>query len=82
MPLQKNIIDAAITAGVQRIFPSEFGCRTYDDKVVSLMPYFQQKRDLIEHLKTKEDSISWTALIPNPFFDEVIHDIVGARRPG
>lgn len=71
LPLQKRIVDAAIAAGVQRIFPSEFGCRTYIDRVVALMPYFQQKRDLIEYLKTKEGSITWTALIPNPFFDEV-----------
>lgn len=71
MPTQKRIIDAAIAAGVQRIFPSEFGCRTYIDKIVDLMPYFKPKRDLIEYLKTKEDGITWTALIPNPFFDEV-----------
>ncbi|KAJ3537467.1 hypothetical protein NM208_g6301 [Fusarium decemcellulare] len=70
MPLQKTIINAAIAAGVQRIFPSKFGCRTYLDKVVALMPYFQQKRELIDYLRTKQDSISWTAVIPNPFFDE------------
>jgi hypothetical protein len=71
MPTQKRIVDAAITAGVQRIFPSEFGCRTYIDKIVDLMPYFEPKRDLINYLRTKEDRITWTALIPNPFFDEV-----------
>ncbi|KAF4462952.1 hypothetical protein FALBO_10227 [Fusarium albosuccineum] len=80
MPLQKTIIDAAIAAGVQRIFPSEFGCRTYLDKVVALMPYFQQKRELIDYLKTKQGSISWTAVIPNPFFDEV--RIIDPSHPG
>ncbi|KAF5542587.1 isoflavone reductase family [Fusarium phyllophilum] len=70
--LQKSIVDAAIVAGVERIFPSEFGCRTYIDKVVELMPYFQQKRDMISYLRTKQDRISWTAMIPNPFFDEEI----------
>lgn len=69
--LQEDIIRAAIKAGVKRIFPSEFGCRTFVPKVVDLMPYFRPKRALIEWLKTQEDAISWTALIPGPFFDEV-----------
>ncbi|EEU38443.1 uncharacterized protein NECHADRAFT_88584 [Fusarium vanettenii 77-13-4] len=81
MPLQKRIVDAAIVAGVQRIFPSEFGCRTYIDRVVALMPYFQQKRNLIEHLKTKEGSITWTALIPNPFFDEALKNTFHGYEP-
>ncbi|KAF5005009.1 hypothetical protein FDECE_8534 [Fusarium decemcellulare] len=81
MPLQKTIIDAAIAAGVQRIFPSEFGCRTYLDKVVALMPYFQQKRELIDYLKTKQDSISWTAVIPNPFFDEALKNTFHGYEP-
>lgn len=75
LPLQKAIVDAAIVAGVQRIFPSEFGCRTYIDKVVALMPYFQQKHEVINYLRTKQDKISWTAMITNPFFDEVPYNL-------
>ncbi|KAH7236608.1 hypothetical protein BKA59DRAFT_404843 [Fusarium tricinctum] len=81
MPTQKRIIDAAIAAGVQRIFPSEFGCRTYIDKIVDLMPYFKPKRDLIKYLKTKEDSITWTALIPNPCFDEALKNTFHGYEP-
>lgn len=69
--LQRDIAEAAIKAGVKRIFPSEFGCRTYVPKVVELMPYFQPKQQVIEYLKTKEESINWTAMITGPFFDEV-----------
>lgn len=71
LALQKTIIDAAIEANVKRIIPSEFGCRTYDPEVVALMPYFAPKRASIEYLMTKEDKISWTAVISGPFFDEV-----------
>ncbi|KAK2685368.1 hypothetical protein QWA68_015722 [Fusarium oxysporum] len=81
LPLQKAIVDAAIVAGVQRIFPSEFGCRTYIDKVVALMPYFQQKHEMISYLRTKQDRISWTAMIANPFFDEALKNTFHGYEP-
>lgn len=69
--LQKDVVDSAIRVGVKRIFPSEFGCRTYIKEAVALMPYFAPKRATIEYLMSKRGSISWTALCTNPFFDEV-----------
>ncbi|KIX01718.1 uncharacterized protein Z518_09444 [Rhinocladiella mackenziei CBS 650.93] len=81
MPMQRAIIDAVIKVGVKGIFPSEFGCRIHDEKVVDLMPYFKPKHQLIEHLMMKEDSISWTALCCNPFFDEAVKNTFHGYEP-
>ncbi|CAH0020281.1 unnamed protein product [Clonostachys rhizophaga] len=81
LALQKTIIDAAIEANVKRIIPSEFGCRTYDPEVVALMPYFAPKRASIEYLMTKEDKISWTAVISGPFFDEALKNTFHGYEP-
>ncbi|KAK8216119.1 hypothetical protein IWZ01DRAFT_566003 [Phyllosticta capitalensis] len=66
---QNPLIDAAITAGVKRFIPSEFGCNTSDPKVVETVPILAPKRQTVEYLSTKQGSISWTALITGPFFD-------------
>ncbi|KAF5013231.1 hypothetical protein FDECE_745 [Fusarium decemcellulare] len=66
---QKTIIDAAIKAGVKRFFPSEFGSRTYDDKVRAAVPVFEGKREIIDYLEANEGKISWTAVINGAFFD-------------
>ena len=65
------IIDAALKMGVKRFFPSEFGSRTYDDAVRAAVPTFDSKKKIIDYLKTKEDKISWTAVINGAFFDLV-----------
>ncbi|KAF3062066.1 Isoflavone reductase like protein IRL [Daldinia childiae] len=67
--LQKTIIDAAIKAGVKRFIPSEFGSRTYDDKVRDAVPIFGGKRQIVEYLKANEGKISWTAVINGALFD-------------
>ncbi|KAK7536199.1 isoflavone reductase family protein [Phyllosticta citribraziliensis] len=66
---QTPIIDAAITAGVKRFIPTEYGCNTSDPKVIELVPILAGKRKTAEYLETKQDSISWTSLITGPFFD-------------
>lgn len=67
--LQPKIVDAAIAAGVKRFIPSEFGSNTLDPKVNARVPIFAPKIAAVDYLKTKEDSISWSALINGPFFD-------------
>ncbi|RMJ14236.1 hypothetical protein CDV36_006064 [Fusarium kuroshium] len=69
LPQQKTIIDAAIKAGVKRFFPSEFGSRTYDDKVRAAVPVFGSKRETVKYLMAREGQISWTAIINGAFFD-------------
>ncbi|KAM0321641.1 hypothetical protein ACHAQA_009997 [Verticillium albo-atrum] len=66
---QNQLIEAAITAGVKRFIPSEYGNDSTNPAVIQAVPFFEGKSKAIELLKTKEDSISWTALITGPFFD-------------
>ncbi|GJC85352.1 isoflavone reductase IRL [Colletotrichum liriopes] len=54
---QKKIAEAAIKAGVKRFIPSEYGSDS------------SPKKDHLDWLATKEDQISWTAIITGPFFD-------------
>ncbi|GJP89897.1 nmrA-like family protein [Aspergillus niger] len=67
---QKKFIDAAIEAGVKRFIPSEFSTSSEDDAVIQLLPLFQQKRDIINYLKAKEEKgLSWTAIATSGLFD-------------
>lgn len=66
---QKMIIDAAIKAGVDRFVPSDYGVRTYHPLYnVGVATY---KRQFVEYLESKQDSISWTAIICNPWIEYV-----------
>ncbi|KZL72821.1 isoflavone reductase family protein [Colletotrichum tofieldiae] len=66
---QKKIAEAAIKAGVKRFIPSEYGSDSSSDDVVAAVPFFQPKKAHLDWLATKEDQISWTAIITGPFFD-------------
>jgi hypothetical protein len=67
---QTKIIDAAVSAGVKRFVPSEFGSDTDNSEVRAIVPIFNGKKQVIDYLKTKEsDTFTWTALITGPFFD-------------
>ncbi|OJJ67900.1 hypothetical protein ASPBRDRAFT_47400 [Aspergillus brasiliensis CBS 101740] len=67
---QKKFIDAAIKAGVKRFIPSEFSTSSQDDAVIQLLPLFQQKRDIINYLKGKEEEgLSWTGFVTSGLFD-------------
>jgi uncharacterized protein YbjT (DUF2867 family) len=68
---QKLAIDAAIAVGVKRFIPSEFGSRTYDEKVRAVVPLFAGKKNVIDYLKANEAKITWTAIINGAFFDLV-----------
>ncbi|KAI3058476.1 hypothetical protein CBS147352_1129 [Aspergillus niger] len=67
---QKKFIDAAIEAGVKRFIPSEFSTSSEDDAVIQLLPLFQQKRDIIDYLKEKEEAgLTWTGIATSGLFD-------------
>lgn len=66
----KSLIDAAVKAGVKVLIASEFGSDTSDDAVVEKLPFFGQKREVLEYLKTKESSgLIWSGIINGAFFD-------------
>ncbi|KUJ07293.1 isoflavone reductase family protein [Mollisia scopiformis] len=68
--LQSSIVDAAVTAGVKRFIPSEYGIDTSIPEVETLVPLTKGKRDTIAHLRTKEkEGLSWTAICVGSFFD-------------
>ncbi|EED14992.1 NmrA-like family protein [Talaromyces stipitatus ATCC 10500] len=67
---QKKFIDAAISAGVKRFLPSEYSANTLSPAVLQLLPLFNQKKETLEYLKTKESSgFSWTAIYTALLFD-------------
>ncbi|KAF5675771.1 hypothetical protein FHETE_2374 [Fusarium heterosporum] len=67
---QQKIVDAAVSAGVKRFLPSEFSSSSEDPVVLQLVPLFEQKKNLIEYLKSKEkDGLSWTGLATGLLFD-------------
>ncbi|UKZ83927.1 hypothetical protein TrVFT333_011742 [Trichoderma virens FT-333] len=66
---QKNIIDAAVDAGVKRFIPAEFGIDTSKEKTVEIMTFLRVKPQIIHYLRSIEDRITWTAIITGPFFD-------------
>lgn len=67
---QKKMVEAAITAGVKRFIPSEYGVDTSLPQIADVLPQALPKQRFIEYLKTKESiGISWTAVIVGGFFD-------------
>lgn len=66
---QKNIIDAAVEAGVKRFIPAEFGIDTSKEKAVEIMTFLRVKPQIINYLRSIEDKITWTGIITGPFFD-------------
>ena len=69
---QKGFIDAALIAGVKRFIPSEFSVNTMSPTVQDLVPVFQVKKDIIDHLISKEkDGMAWTGIATGLLFDWV-----------
>ncbi|KAK2669806.1 hypothetical protein RAB80_015332 [Fusarium oxysporum f. sp. vasinfectum] len=66
---QAIAIEAAITAGVKRFIPSEYGSDSTNPAVIAAVPFFEAKKKYLDYLKSREDAISWTGLITGPFFD-------------
>lgn len=70
---QKKFIDASIRAGVERFIPSGLPSNTLSDAVIQLVPLFEQKRVVLECLKSKEsEGLTWTGIATALLFDWVI----------
>lgn len=62
--------DAAVATGVQWFMPSKFGHDTTNPRVVEVLPLFQEKVKIVDHLRSRErDGLSWTSLHTGFFFD-------------
>ncbi|KAL6887567.1 hypothetical protein HDV57DRAFT_508313 [Trichoderma longibrachiatum] len=75
---QNPLIDAAITAGVTRFIPSEFGSDVLNEKRNKL-PVFEGKVKSHEYLKaaaTKNPSFTYTAICVGAFLDWGLHGFI------
>jgi hypothetical protein len=69
---QKKFIDAAVNAGVKRFIPSEFSANTLNESVRQMLPLFNQKKDVLDYLKSKESvGLTWTGIATALLFDWV-----------
>ena len=69
---QKEIIDAAVEAGVKRFIPSEFGGNVRNPAALELLPHHMVigKAEVINYLRDQESrGLSWSAIATGPFFD-------------
>ncbi|KAH8687289.1 hypothetical protein BGZ60DRAFT_362655 [Tricladium varicosporioides] len=82
--LQKAIIDAAITAGVKRFIPSEYGIDTSPSTIAEVIPPALLKQETVKYLKGQEEKISWTAVCVGSFFDWIFQypGLMGWDLPG
>ncbi|EEA19187.1 hypothetical protein TMatcc_010265 [Talaromyces marneffei ATCC 18224] len=69
LTIQKQLIDAAIAAGVKVFFPSEYGIDTSDPSAQEYIPFLADKIQTLDYLKTQQDKISWTAVVSGSMFD-------------
>lgn len=69
---QKKFIDAAVHAGVKRFIPSEFSSNTPNESVLRMVPLFNQKKDILDYLQSKESvGLTWTGIATSLLFDWV-----------
>jgi uncharacterized protein YbjT (DUF2867 family) len=66
---QPALIDAAITAGVQRFIPSEFGSNISGNANTAALPVFKGKSITQDYLKQKSSEISYTLINTGLFLD-------------
>ncbi|KAH7014045.1 hypothetical protein B0J12DRAFT_689591 [Macrophomina phaseolina] len=68
--IQQTVAEAAIAAGVKRFIPSEFSADTASPGALELIPFLHPKRQLVEFLRSKEDTgTTWTAIPTSAFLD-------------
>ena len=66
----KSLIDACVKAGVKRFIPGEFGSNSVPETARIAVPWFENKLNIVSHLKSKEgDGLTWTSVICGAFFD-------------
>ncbi|KAI1078994.1 isoflavone reductase [Whalleya microplaca] len=73
---QKEVIHAAVAAGVRRFLPSEYGGDTSKDQMLQAAPFTRVKRQVTDLLRTLEGQgpsgqFSWSAIVPGPFLEWV-----------
>lgn len=71
---QKNIVDAAVKAGVKRFIPSEFGINTQTLEGQAIGTPLKHKTQTVEYLKkvsSEHKDFSWTGISTGLFFDWV-----------
>ncbi|KAK4505521.1 hypothetical protein PRZ48_003484 [Zasmidium cellare] len=67
---QDEIIDIAIECKVARFLPTEYGVDTSNAELTEkYLPIVRSKPEIVKYLKSREDKISWTAIINGSFFD-------------
>lgn len=73
LPLQTNLIDAAIEAKVKRFIPSEFGCDLRNERARNL-PIFADKNAIRAYLeqKTQGTSLTYSYIYNSAFLDYCI----------
>lgn len=72
--LQRAVIDASISAHVQRFIPSEYGMNTRKFGVSKLAVMLKEKVDIMDYLielSKKYEWFSWTGLATGSFFEWV-----------
>ena len=66
----KQLIDAAIKAGVKRIVPSDYGSTVTSGKTTSVFPLAAKANVILDYLAEKKGSgLTWTAVKSGIFFD-------------
>lgn len=66
---QPALIDAAISAGVKRFIPSEFGSNISGNANTAALPVFKGKKITQDYLKQKTNEISYTLINNGLFLD-------------
>ncbi|CAH0018773.1 unnamed protein product [Clonostachys rhizophaga] len=69
LAFQKTVVDAAIKAGAKVFVPSEFGIDTANPEAPKIIPLLRDKVDTLDYIKSKQDTISWIAIISGSMFD-------------
>lgn len=67
---QRTLLDASVSAGVQRFIPSEYGSDTLNPKA-AVLPLFAQKKKEQQYLEdlAAKGKVSYTIVINGPFLD-------------
>jgi hypothetical protein len=70
---QKNIIDAAVQAGVKRFIPSEYGINTTNLQggPAKILSSKVQMQELLKKASSENAEFSWTGVSTGLFFDFV-----------
>lgn len=70
--VQRNAIDAAIAAGLERFIPSEYSGDTSPTEMETFTPFAKGKKEIFLYLTSKEpEGLTRTTLYTGPFFDWV-----------